>query len=160
MSELWTGDAVIILCDTREQKPLDFSPWSRKVEVVKLKYGDYSIKGMEGEVSVERKSVHDLVNTLIHARERFARELDILKSYRDRMIIVEGTLRDIYMHRYRSKVHPNAVIGLVNHIFVTTGIPTLFSDDPEMTAWYVQSYFHGICQREERIAEANDNPKQ
>lgn len=143
---------MIIIQDTREQKPLDFSPWHRKVEIAKLGYGDYSIKGMEGEVSVERKSVHDLVNTLIHSRVRFAKELDVLKSYRDCAIIVEGTLRDVFMHRYRSKVHPNAVLGLVNHIFVITGIPTFFSDDPEMSAWWVQSYFNGIIRREEKNA--------
>lgn len=143
---------MIIVCDTREQKPLDFSPWHRKVEVIKLAYGDYSIKGMEGEVSVERKSVHDLVNTLIHSRVRFAKELNILKSYRDSAIVVEGTLRDIFMHRYRSMVHPNAVLGLVNHIYVTAGIPTIFCDDPEMAAWWVQSYFNGIVKREERAS--------
>lgn len=141
---------MIILQDSREQRPLAFAPWSRKVEVVTLPYGDYSIKGMEDVVSVERKSVHDLVNTLIHSRLRFAKELDTLRKFRDRAIVVEGTLRDIYMHRYRSQVHPNAVLGLVNHIFVNTGIPTFFSDDPEMSAWWVQSYFNGIVKREDK----------
>lgn len=150
---------MIIVQDTREQTPLDFSPWSIKHEVVKLESGDYSLKGKEDLVCIERKSIQDLVNTLIHARERFAAELDRMKKFRYAAILVEGTWRDIHMHRYRSKAHPNAVRGIIAYIWVRTGIPTFFCDDAEMSAAWLVSTFRQIEKKEEKNEPSDDSNK-
>ena len=144
---------MIIIQDTREQSPLDFKPHQAVVEVAHLDTGDYSVKGWEKEICVERKSVHDLVNTVIHSKKRFAAEMDRMRMIRHRMIIVEGTLRDIFLHRYRSKTHPNAILGICNWLTVSTSTPIVWCDDPEMSAWFVESWFRQILKQEEKGAK-------
>lgn len=141
-----------IVIDTREQKPLDFTKALLKTEVRTLKTGDYSLEGKEDLVCVERKSISDLVNTLIHSKARFARELDRMQLYKYKAILVEGSMYDIERHNYRSKVHPNAVRGLVAWIWVCTGIPTFFCDDADMCAAWVVSTFRAIEKREDKLA--------
>jgi ERCC4-type nuclease len=59
--------------DSREQCPLDLSPM--KTEVGTLTTGDYSIRGLEHVVSVERKTLPDLVACVGSSRERFDKEV-------------------------------------------------------------------------------------
>lgn len=145
---------MIIIQDTREQKPWDFRPHQAVVEIAKLDTGDYSIKGMESKVCVERKSVHDFVNTIIHSKKRFSAEMDRMRLIPHRIIVVEGTLREINKHQYRSMVHPNAVLGMSNFITVNTGTPVIFADDAEMAAWYVESWFRQIIKREAKLGSS------
>lgn len=81
-----------IITDTREQLSLDFSK-IKGVEVVrtKLDAGDYSIVGYENQISFERKSVQDLVGTLIGGHERFLREMERWADYKEKYILVEHT---------------------------------------------------------------------
>jgi len=56
----------VLLVDTREQIPLDFSrfeSWFAGIERKALKLGDYSIAGMEEICVVERKELPDLVHS-------------------------------------------------------------------------------------------------
>lgn len=83
---------LVIIQDTRETLPLDFSGF-RGVETARqgLKTGDYSIVGYEDSVCFERKSVQDLVGTLIGGHERFLRELDRMRNFEEKYILVEHT---------------------------------------------------------------------
>lgn len=61
----------IVLVDTREQNPFDFSRfdgWFVGVEKKALPLGDYSIAGLEHRCVVERKDLADLVHSLTAAR--------------------------------------------------------------------------------------------
>ena len=49
---------IVAIIDTREQAPLDLSPL--RTEKGTLTTGDYSIKGLESEIAIERKSLPDL----------------------------------------------------------------------------------------------------
>ena len=61
-----------ILIDTREQNPLEFKD-SKKM---KLSCGDYGTSGpLFSDVFVERKSLEDLISTLVSGSERFDREI-------------------------------------------------------------------------------------
>lgn len=62
------------------------------VERATLREGDYSARGLEGRVAIERKSVSDLVGSLTHGRERFVRELERLATYDFKAIVIEGSL--------------------------------------------------------------------
>lgn len=88
-----------IIEDTREQTPLDFSGF-RGVESVRsgLKTGDYSLMGHEDEICFERKSVPDLVGTLIGGHERFLREMDRMKDFQVKYILVEHTAGTVYRY--------------------------------------------------------------
>lgn len=63
----------IVVIDTREQ-----SPWEFEVLTVRraLKFGDYSLRGLEHKCVVERKSAADLAGTLTNGLARFIREYD------------------------------------------------------------------------------------
>lgn len=94
-----------IIVDTREQDELPFDN-IRNVEVVRqgLKTGDYSIVGHEDKICFERKSVPDLVGTLIGGHERFLREMDRMKGYEVKYILVEHTAGTVYRYCERHGV--------------------------------------------------------
>ena len=94
-----------IIEDSREQTPLDFTG-IKNVEVVRqgLKTGDYSIVGHEDKICFERKSVPDLVGTLIGGHERFLREMDRMKGYEVKYILVEHTAGTVYRYCERHGV--------------------------------------------------------
>ena len=86
-----------LIQDTREQLPLDFSPFPDvAVEVAKLWPGDYSVKGYEKSIAFERKSVSDLIGTMKngyagrHAlrRLRFDEELEEFERHYDRAFVI------------------------------------------------------------------------
>lgn len=88
-----------IITDSREQLNLDFSKF-RDVESVrtKLDAGDYSVVGYEHLISFERKSVNDLVGTLVGGHQRFLRELDRMKDYKEKYILVEHSPAILYSY--------------------------------------------------------------
>ena len=90
---------IIIIEDSREQTPLDFSGF-RGVESVRqgLKTGDYSIQGFEDKLCFERKSVQDLVGTLIGGHERFLREMERMRDFEARYILVEHSPTLLYSY--------------------------------------------------------------
>jgi len=56
----------VILVDTREQNPFDFSRfdgWFAGIEKKPLKLGDYSVAGLEDICVVERKDLPDLIHS-------------------------------------------------------------------------------------------------
>ncbi len=83
---------ITIVCDTREQNSLSFHSF-RGVETVRsgLKTGDYSIQGCEDQITFERKSVQDLVGTLIGGHQRFLKEMERMCSFKEKYILVEHT---------------------------------------------------------------------
>lgn len=94
---------IIIIEDSREQTPLSFDEF-RGIEVIRqgLKTGDYSLQGYESQLCFERKSVADLVGTLIGGHERFLREMERMKDFEVKYILVEHTAGTVY--RYCSKL--------------------------------------------------------
>ena len=84
----------VIVRDTREQRGWTFD--GLRVEVATLQTGDYSVRGLEQVVAIERKSHQDLYNTLatVRSRARFARELERAKELRFFALVVEVTLTD------------------------------------------------------------------
>ena len=94
-----------IITDTREQTELDFTGF-RGVESVRsgLKTGDYSVQGYEDKICFERKSIPDLVGTLIGGHERFLREMDRMKDYEEKYILVEHSASKAYLYCERHGV--------------------------------------------------------
>lgn len=91
------AENITIKSDTREQLGLDFSKF-RGVDSVRgtLKTGDYSIQGHEENICFERKSVQDLVGTLIGGHERFLREMERMRTFKAKYILVEHTPDMLY----------------------------------------------------------------
>jgi ERCC4-type nuclease len=116
------------IIDSREQKPLPlkFGESEIKTEVGTLYTGDYSIKGLERHVAIERKSLDDLMGCIGKHRERFDKEIQRMLGYPVRALVVESTWREIESGLYRSKIHPNAAMGSLLG-WVALGIPVLMS---------------------------------
>lgn len=78
-----------ILQDDREKHP--WTCLHKPVEVKRLKTGDYTIKGWEKQVAIEKKSglVELLTNLSAPSRPRFVRFLKRLRDYQVRIIVVE-----------------------------------------------------------------------
>jgi DNA excision repair protein ERCC-4 len=108
-SELKPEDLVAII-DTREQLELDLSPL--QVERSTLETGDYSIKGLEHVVRVERKSLDDLLSCIGRERSRFDREIQRLLSFPVRVLVIEASWSDLESGLWlRSRITPEQVIG-------------------------------------------------
>lgn len=103
-----------ILIDTREQVPWSFM---LPTEPATLDTGDYSVRGLEHLVAIERKSLSDLLGCIGRDRERFTRELQRLRAYRFGWLIVETTLTDLEAGPgpgpwpWQSKLLPAHVLG-------------------------------------------------
>lgn len=91
------AEEIVITTDTREQLTLDFTKF-RGVSSVRgtLKTGDYSIQGYDDTICFERKSVQDLVGTLIGGHERFLREMERMRSFKAKYILIEHTPDILY----------------------------------------------------------------
>ena len=81
----------MIIIDSREQHPFDFQG---PTQIGTLATGDYSIVGLEHLLAVERKSLDDLLACIGHERDRFKRELQRLRAYRFRMLVIEATAQE------------------------------------------------------------------
>ncbi|MGO9174674.1 MAG: ERCC4 domain-containing protein [Desulfobaccales bacterium] len=82
-----------ILIDTREQAPFTFQGYQAAPETATLPVGDYSLPGFQDRVSIERKSLEDLIGCLMNSnRDRFERELARGHCYELFAVVVEANL--------------------------------------------------------------------
>jgi ERCC4-type nuclease len=125
------------IVDTREQLPLALNiPNERGT----LKTGDYSVRGLEDKIAIERKSFMDLLGCIGGQRRRFEECIDRLLEIPCRAIVVEGTwkmLEELQLSSgWRSHLHPNAAVGSVMS-WISRGIPILMLDNPRRASDYV-----------------------
>lgn len=95
-----------ILIDSREQKPYEFE----NSEIGSLGIGDYSLVGGEHLISVERKTLDDLILCLSKDRSRFERELYKGKALDYFALVIEASLSDIANGCYFSNMGPKSAI--------------------------------------------------
>jgi DNA excision repair protein ERCC-4 len=113
-----------IIIDTREQTPWTFEgEHGITTSRAKLDAGDYSVAGLERRASIERKSVEDWTKTVLHDRARFYRELELLRAYDFRCVIVETGVREIMAGLYKSEARPSSVMGFVAEVTVAQSVP-------------------------------------
>lgn len=132
-----TADLPVLLIDTREQRPLRFSDLVR-VERATLPTGDYSAAGLTDRVAIERKSLPDLVACCGPERERFLDCCRRLRDYELGAVVVEASVNDVLAHAYRSRMHPQSVLGTTIAIFADYGVPTIWAGDERNAASIVE----------------------
>ena len=130
----------VIVVDTREQEPYGFHPERAAVVRRALPAGDYSLEGLESRVAVERKTLDDLVRTVIRERERFRRELLMLSGYEASCVVVEAGLSDVLAKRYRAGAHPSSVLGAVVSIILDHKVPLFFCGDRRCARQFTEAY--------------------
>ena len=135
---------ILILCDSREQHPLDLDPF--RIEVAGLATGDYTIKNLDHKICVERKSLADLTQSLGRERERFDKEMQRILAYPHRCLVIEGTLEDVVAHKYQSRIHPNAVLSSLMG-YASHGIPFVFCGSRDQMSDLVKRFLFLSAQR-------------
>ena len=83
------------IIDTREKEPwILLGSTINSVVVEKLDTGDYSVKGLEDQLCIERKrSVSELAMNV--SQPRFKNELDRMMAYKHRFLVLEFSIQDI-----------------------------------------------------------------
>ncbi len=112
-----------VVRDQRENAPYQFmglkadskqqnKPLIVTVESVHLPTGDYSIKGFEDQICIERKSKEDLYSTLRDEehRERFKREHERMTGYAFAAVVIEASWESILNHPPADcRLHPKTI---------------------------------------------------
>lgn len=149
-AELKPEDCCAIV-DSREQLPLDLSPL--KVETGSLATGDYSVKGLEHVVAIERKSAEDMLACIGRERERFDREIQRLLAYPVRAIVVEADWQFFELGDWRGSVTPAAAIGSLIG-WITAGVPVVMADTHERAGKFVSRMLYIAAKRRYRESRA------
>ena len=138
------AESVTAIIDTREQLPLDLTP----LRVVRgtLTTGDYSVVGMENIVSLERKSLDDLLGCIGSDRERFDREVQRLLAYPVRALLVESGWQHLERGGWRSKVTPAAAIGSCLG-WIAAGLPVVMCYTHERAGTFASRILYTAARR-------------
>jgi ERCC4-type nuclease len=132
-------EGFVLVVDTREQTPL-FQPNSKPWIIQSaLKTGDYSVKGFENLIVIERKSLSDLFSSLGKERERFKKELKRMEKFVWKGLLIEGSERDILSCQEYSGMHPNAVYHSLSSIEVRYGVHIYYAKKIKRARWWVLS---------------------
>lgn len=109
-----------IIIDTREQDFLSFG--NVKTSRAKLEYGDYALQN-DQTVAVERKSLQDLIGTLIAGYDRFAREIERCQEVGGYLVVlcetdIHSALRfdEIPKIKSHTKVSPQVVFHNIRQL--------------------------------------------
>lgn len=124
-----------ILVDTREQKPYTFPGYP--VERTALPTADYTIKGFETEILVERKSVSDFLGCIFS--DRFQRELERMADCRIAQLVIEGNLYKLEHHHWKGSF--NSVLGKLETYPLKYGVYVWLLDDREKAEKFVRGQF-------------------
>lgn len=122
-----------VLVDTRERMPLSFGRfpnWIAGEKKKALRVGDYSVEGMEDLLIIERKSLTDLITTLMQQRQRFFEMCDKMAKYRWRALLVEASYEDVktvYGYDLNTSAHPNAVSGSLDALEAKFSTPVIYT---------------------------------
>jgi|SRR5689334_20214395 len=137
----------VLLVDTREQNPLDFSRfdgWFAGIEKKALKLGDYSIAGMEEICVVERKDLSDLVHSCTANRSVFMNRLRQMAQYPHRLLLVTSTLSQIKSPYAHAGENPNRITQSLIAMLAGLQVPFLCSETHELGEELVASYLYQV----------------
>ena len=128
----------IIIRDDREKLPWKFLSDKYKVEVARLKVGDYTVKGFEDVIAIEKKSGLDELfsNLACGSRARFERFLKKLSAHPVKVIVVEQPFSHslickaayILHRKSRTQMTAKTIYYWTSEIVAKYGIPIMFVD--------------------------------
>lgn len=84
-----------VIIDTREKNPWELTSSSiREVSYEGIKTGDYTVRGLEGVLCIERKkSVAELAQNI--NQKRFKNELERMREFRWKYLLLEADLQEV-----------------------------------------------------------------
>tara|TARA_Y100000310_G_scaffold253648_1_gene260540 strand:+ start:735 stop:1175 length:441 start_codon:yes stop_codon:yes gene_type:complete len=136
-----------IIIDSREQKPLwKKSTKTTQFEMKGLFIGDYSIKGYEDKIAIERKSPTDLFGTLGRGHKRFKKELEKSLKYKYFGIYIETSFGNIlnknFKHSHKSKMKGFVIIKILETIKLKYNIDVVFCNNRNEMRKRIKSVFN------------------
>lgn len=140
MKRTLTAEMLTALVDTREQTPLTLNLAS---EVKGLKTGDYSVRiddiSLEDVVTVERKSLQDLIGCIGKERERFERCVDRMLKFQSKLLIIESTWAQLEVGGWRGQIQPSQVQGSLLS-WMARGLPVMMAHRHDMAGRMVSRF--------------------
>jgi ERCC4-type nuclease len=118
----------VLLVDTREQNPLDFSRfegWFAGIEKKPLKLGDYSVAGLEDVCVVERKDLPDLIRSLTVERSALVNSLRRISRYPHRLLVITAALSQLKSPNPHGSTNPNRITQSLIVVLARLQIPSL-----------------------------------
>ncbi len=113
-----------IIVDTRETVPLfECPPCTRGT----LRNGDYSLRGFEDVIAIERKSISDLFGSVGNGRKRFLMQVRRCSSV-EGCVLIEGSIRAVLHHKPRGKMDGRNAMATLLSWSVAYRIPVFFAD--------------------------------
>lgn len=153
-----------VIKDTREKDGWDFPESNTCLGTVikKLDTGDYSAKGYEDLVCIERKkSTSEIANNI--SQPRFKRELERMQKFKYRFLICEFSFRDVKQFPLNSgipekalanlKISSNYLMRCISEIQILYGINVVFADNRETAMHAVYNILRRISEIEEPCPE-------
>jgi ERCC4-type nuclease len=137
----------IVLVDTREQNPFDFSRfegWFKGIEKKTLKLGDYSVAGLEDVCVVERKDLSDLIYSLNAKRSVFVNRLRLMSRYPHRLLVITTALSQVKSPYPHSGVNPNRITQFLIATLAGLQVPFLCTESHELGEELVASYLYQV----------------
>jgi len=116
-----------------------FTNWFAGTVRKRLPTGDYTLLGMEKEIAIERKTIPDLVNSIIQERGNFISRCEKLATFKKKCFIIEGSLSELKTPYRESHAHPNAVLGSLIAAQERWDIPVHFLDNFLLAEEFVAS---------------------
>ncbi len=121
---------LVVIVDTREQQPYKLAKVPHIIK--KLDFGDYSIKGFETMISIERKSQSDFYGTIVDRKESKNRECFIRELKQMQIAEFKGLLIDCEESELMtpelsySQIKPNSVYGSLIAFEIRYGLHVYF----------------------------------
>ena len=118
----------VILVDTREQSPFDFSRfegWFAGIEKKPLKLGDYSVAGLEDVCVVERKDLPDLIHSLTADRSVFVNRLRRMSRYPHRLLVITAAVSQVKSPYPHGGTNPNRITQSLIAVLAGLQVPFL-----------------------------------
>jgi ERCC4-type nuclease len=149
----------IVIIDSREKAPFEFKElnnWIGGTVRNGLRVGDYSVEGMERVLRLERKTLTDLITTLMQNRKRFFRACEALARFRYSAILIEATYEDVksfYGSDLCTQAHPNGVSGSLDAVEARYGLPVIYSSrhrplaEEKAASWLSKHYTYWYLEK-------------
>jgi ERCC4-type nuclease len=137
----------VMLVDTREQNPFDFSRfdgWFAAIEKKALKLGDYSVAGLEDVCVVERKDLPDLIHSLTADRSAFANRLRLMSRYPHRLLVITAALSQVKSPYPHGGANPNRITQSLIAVLAGLQVPFLCAETHELGEELVASYLYHV----------------
>lgn len=150
---------MIILQDNKEKNPWDFTFFGFQQEVTNIKTGDYTIKGLEHVVVIERKASTGEIATNFGAKwKRFENELKRMDNVIHKYIVCEFPITNINIFPANSGIPPKSLHKIrmnsgylfkqIEYVKNTYNIEFIFANNhneanikvKELFQWIYQSY--------------------